>query len=70
VRLHDGSMSTSDSEAWRHECEARAVLRMMPERRAVYLADVVRLRGQGEAERLRATMAALRPAAKAGRPTR
>lgn len=28
VTLHDGTQVASDSEAWRHECEARAIIAM------------------------------------------
>lgn len=55
--LIDGSEATSHSEAWRHECEARAIyaLPTLDERRA-RLETIERKRGKAAAEALRATM--------------
>lgn len=60
VTLIDGSQVDSASDAWRHECEARAVadLRTLDERRA-WLEAVEKRRGKPSADRLRATMKAL-----------
>jgi hypothetical protein len=57
VQLIDGSKVDSASEAWRHECEARAIaaLPTLALRRA-WLEDIERKRGKAEADRLRATM--------------
>ena len=42
------------TEAWRHECEVRQVVRMAtPELRRAYLDGVERFRGKAAAERLR-----------------
>lgn len=40
VRLIDGTEVASDSEEWRAECEARAVLTMPKEKRKQYLDGV------------------------------
>jgi hypothetical protein len=57
VRLHDGTETTSDSEAWRHECEARAIAKLSTrEERDAWLATIAIKRGEDEAERLRTTM--------------
>lgn len=60
VRLLDGTEVANDSEAFRHECEARAIAKLptLAERRA-WLDDIERLRGKPAADRLRATMRAL-----------
>lgn len=60
VRLLDGTEVANDSEAWRHECEARAIAKLptLAERRA-WLDDIERKRGKPAADRLRATMRAL-----------
>lgn len=59
-RLIDGREVASDSEEWRHECEARciAALPTLADRRA-WLEDLEHKRGREAAERLRATMRAL-----------
>ena len=56
-RLIDGREVASDSEDWRHECEARAIaaLPTLAERRA-WLEQIQHKRGQAEADRLRQTM--------------
>ena len=56
-RLIDGREVASDSEDWRHECEARAIARLpsLADRRA-WLEDIKRKRGPAEATRLRETM--------------
>lgn len=60
VFLLDGRQVDSASEDHRHECEARAIadLRTLDERRA-WLEALEKRRGKAEADRLRATMAAL-----------
>lgn len=60
VTLIDGTQVPSDSEAWRHECEARAIanLRSTAERRA-WLESIEHRRGKEEADRLRKTLTAL-----------
>lgn len=60
VRLLDGTEVANDSEAFRHECEARAIAKLptLAERRA-WLDDIERKRGKPAADRLRATMRAL-----------
>jgi len=57
VRLHDGTETTSDSEAWRHECEARAIAKL-PTRveRDAWLAAIAVKRGDVAAQALRETM--------------
>ena len=57
VHLLDGREVPSDSEEWRHECEARAIaaLRTLAERRE-WLERVEKRRGKAAADRLRATM--------------
>lgn len=57
VTLLDGSAVDSTSEAWRHECEARAIadLPTLPERRA-WLEAVEHRRGKAAADALRATL--------------
>lgn len=60
VRLLSGEEVDSSSEAWRHECEARAIaaLPTLAERRA-WLGDIERRRGNDADDRLRETMRAL-----------
>ena len=60
VTLIDGTEVDSASEAWRHECEARAIaaLPTLADRRA-WLEAVEKRRGKDEADRLRKTMTAL-----------
>ncbi len=54
-RLIDGIEVSGDSEAWRHECEARAIaLLSTREERDMWLAAIAVKRGEPEAERLRA----------------
>ena len=57
-RLVDGTEVDSSSEAWRHECEARAIaaLPTLAQRRA-WLEDLQRKYGADRASRLRQTMA-------------
>ena len=58
--LIDGTQADSASEAYRHECEARAIaaLPTLADRRA-WLEAVEKRRGKDEADRLRRTMKAL-----------
>lgn len=60
VTLIDGRQVPSDSEDWRHECEARAIaaLPTTAQRRA-WLEDLQFKRGREAADRLRETMKAL-----------
>ena len=60
VKLIDGTEVPSDSEAWRHECEARSIVERptLAERR-MYLDEVERRRGKDAADRLRRTMSEL-----------
>lgn len=60
VTLMDGTPASSSSEAWRHECEARAVVGMPTrEARRAHLDAVERLRGQKARQRLEETARAL-----------
>jgi hypothetical protein len=60
IRLRDGSVVSSDSEAWRHECEARAVAKLSTaEERNAWLAAIAVKRGQAAADRLRETVSQL-----------
>jgi uncharacterized protein YjeT (DUF2065 family) len=58
VALLDGTLVESDSEAWRHLCEARAISRLpsLALRRS-WLEDIAFKRGNAEADRLRKTIA-------------
>ena len=58
--LIDGTEVDSASEAFRHECEARAIaaLPTLADRRA-HLEVIEKRRGKGEADRLRRTIGAL-----------
>ena len=57
VKLIDGREVDSSSEAWRHECEARAILALpgKPQRQA-WLESLEHKRGKADADRLRKTM--------------
>lgn len=62
VTLHDGTEVPSDSEAWRHECEARSIMNMPTlEKRRAHLAAITKIRGQAAADRIRETMSILWP---------
>lgn len=57
VTLVDGTVVSSYSEAWRHECEARAILAIQPlARRQRTLDNIERHRGKKVADALRDTM--------------
>lgn len=59
-KLLDGTEVASDSEAWRHETEARQIAAMPTVgRRRAHLAGVAEKRGDAEADRLRGTIAQL-----------
>lgn len=58
-RLHDGRMVSTNSEDWRHECEAGALLKMGHSDRARMLEGVEKKRGASERERLERTMYAV-----------
>ena len=61
--LHDGTEVASDSEAWRHECEAATVLAMPTlDKRRNYLAAVEKRRGSAARESLQNTMLGIRNA--------
>lgn len=54
--LHDGREVASDSEAWRHECEARHILSLPnAEERRAWLERIEAKRGKAAADRLRDT---------------
>jgi len=55
--LIDGREVASDSEEWRHECEARAIARLptLADRRA-WMEDLEKKHGADRANRLRETM--------------
>ena len=59
-RLHDGTEVSSFSEAWRHETEARWILKLprLDERRA-WLQSLEAKRGAQAVQRLKQTMEAL-----------
>jgi hypothetical protein len=60
--LHDGTQVDSASEAWRHECEARAVMRQpTTEARREWLAVIEQKRGKAAADQLRETIRTLWP---------
>lgn len=60
VRLIDGTEVDSASEAWRHECEARAISKLPSTgQRRAWLEDLERRRGKEAADRLRNTIKAL-----------
>ena len=56
VSLIDGSMVWNDSEAYRHECEARSIAAMPQRDRRAWLFDLERVRGVDATERLRKTV--------------
>ena len=60
VRLVDGTIVCSTCEAWRHECEARAILRLpsLNERRA-WLDALEKKRGKEARDALQVTMGAI-----------
>lgn len=61
--LHDGTQAASDSEAWRHECEAATVLAMPTlQQRRDYLAAVEKKRGIAAREALQNTILSIRNA--------
>lgn len=66
VTLIDGRQVDSESEDWRHECEARAIaaLPSLAQRRE-WMQALEHRRGKAEADRIRTTMTALWKAKKA-----
>lgn len=59
-RLVDGREVDSASEAWRHECEARWILKLPSlQQRREWLASLEPKRGKTEVQRLKQTMEAL-----------
>lgn len=63
VQLINGTWVASDSEAWRHECEARYVTNLPTTmQRRAYLEAAERKRGTAAVEALRTTIKAMWPA--------
>lgn len=59
-RLADGTDVCSASEDWRHECEARWILKLPSlQQRRDWLASLEPRRGKTEVQRLKTTMEAL-----------
>lgn len=68
VKLHDGTEVLSDSEEWRHECEAQTVIKMpgitarriylrgKPDDQGVMRGGVLQKRGLAACERLERTI--------------
>ena len=57
VQLIDGRVASSFSEAWRHECEARSILKFTEHwKRNTQLERVENIRGKAAADKLRATV--------------
>jgi hypothetical protein len=56
VPLLDGSLVFSDSEEWRHLCEARDLAALPQADRNLHLMDIGIARGKEAAERLRKTI--------------
>lgn len=60
VTLQDGRQVDSASEEWRHECEARSILKLRTiDARREHLDAIEKRRGKAEADRLRETVRAL-----------
>lgn len=72
VTLHDGRQVASDSEEWRHECEARAIIAMptlaarrkflrgeMDEMGGKRRGGILEKRGEAAVQRLEATIKAI-----------
>ena len=58
--LHDGREVATESEDWRHECEARAIMALPTTlERRTWLEGIEAKRGKAERERLQATIGAL-----------
>ena len=69
VRLIDGTEVASDSEAWRHECEARSVANMpSTQQRHEYVDAVTRKRGAEAGKALRDLATRIRLVEVLGRP--
>lgn len=56
VTLVDGRAVFSDAEEWRHECEAKSILKLSPLAQGEYLRDIERIRSVEAAAKLRETM--------------
>ncbi len=56
VELHDGRQVDSNSEAWRHECEAAHVLTLPTAARQGYIGNVTARRGKEAGSELRNTV--------------
>ena len=62
VSLHDGTVVCSSCDAWRAECEARAIMRLgSTQERRTWLDDIERRRGQPARLALQHTIGALWP---------
>ena len=62
VSLHDGTVVCSSCEAWRSECEARAIMRLgSTQERRTWLDDIERRRGQPARLALQTLIGALWP---------
>ena len=62
VSRHDGTVVCSSCEARRHECEARAIMRLgSTQERRTWLDDIERRRGQPARRALQTLMGALWP---------
>jgi transcription elongation factor Elf1 len=62
VKLHNGTAVCGSCEAWRHECEARAIMRLGgTQERRTWLDDIERRRGQPARLALQQTIGALWP---------
>jgi hypothetical protein len=59
VTLHDGRQVANDSEEWRHECEARTLLRWPLAKRKIQLNLIAAKRGRAARQQLERTMMAL-----------
>jgi hypothetical protein len=71
VTLYDGTQVSSDSEAWRHECEARAIIAMpgkaarralmrgMIDEQGKHRDGILQQRGEAAVKRLEATIMAI-----------
>jgi hypothetical protein len=59
VTLHDGREVSSDSEEWRLECEAKALLRLELNTRRAELEALEKKRGKAAADVLKARIVAI-----------
>lgn len=61
VRLFDGTLVPSDSEAWRHECEVRYILNKVGAERDAHLQCIADKRGRASVEQLSKALMAAEP---------